>query len=80
MTLQASWKHKDLQVDSLRTGLAALAADLGMEIKLRLTDPRRRQRVALMVTKETHSFDAILAVALDTDPALVLGNYANFTL
>src|SRR5471032_2022962 len=54
MTLQASWKKSELNSDSLRIGLDTLAKLLGMEIKLRLTDPHRRQRFAIMVTKETH--------------------------
>ncbi len=51
MTLQASWKRGALPLDSLRNGLTALAKQLGMEIKLRFTDPARRQRFALMVTR-----------------------------
>jgi formyltetrahydrofolate deformylase len=62
----------------LRAGLAALATELGMEIKVRLTEPGRRQRFAIMVTKETHCFDALLAAKLAADPALVIGNYEDF--
>ena len=80
MTLQASWKKSELNSDSLRTGLDALAKSLGMEIKLRLTEPNRRQRFAIMVTKETHCFDALLAAKLPAEPALVIGNYADFGL
>src|SRR5450756_2885321 len=78
MTLQASWKRDALKPDVLRAGLDVLAQALGMEIKLRLTDPRRRQRFALMVTKETHCFDALLQTKLNADPALVIGNHADF--
>jgi formyltetrahydrofolate deformylase len=78
MTLQASWKRGELKVETLRAGLAALARSLGMEIKLRLTDPKRRQRFAIMVTKETHCFDALLKAKLQADPALVIGNYNDF--
>jgi formyltetrahydrofolate deformylase len=78
MTLQASWKRSELKPDSLRSGLAALAKQLGMEIKLRFTDPTRRQRFALMVTRETHCFDALLAAKLKADPALVIGNHPDF--
>jgi formyltetrahydrofolate deformylase len=78
MTLQASWKKAALNPDSLRTGLAHLATQLGMEIKLRLTDPRRRQRFAIMVTKETHCFDALMGAKLTAEPALVIGNYDDF--
>ena len=78
MTLQASWKKSELDASSLRAGLEKLARQLGMEIKLRLTEPNRRQRFAIMVTKETHCFDALMATKLNADPALVIGNYANF--
>jgi len=78
MTLQASWKTRTCDHALLQKGLEALAKTLGMEIKLRLTDPRRRQRYALMVTKETHCYDALLATNLKADPALVIGNYADF--
>ncbi len=78
MTLQASWKRTDFKAESLRAGLANLARSLGMEIKFRLTDPRRRQRFAIMVTKETHCYQAIMAAKLQADPVLVIGNYASF--
>jgi formyltetrahydrofolate deformylase len=78
MTLQASWKKSAFHVATLRTGLDTLARQLGMEIKVRLTDPARRQRFAIMVTRETHCFDALLAAKLKADPALVIGNYADF--
>jgi formyltetrahydrofolate deformylase len=78
MTLEASWKTGALKTESLRAGLAALARELGMEIKLRLTDPARRQRFAIMVTKETHCFDALLAAKLTADPVLVIGSQARF--
>jgi formyltetrahydrofolate deformylase len=80
MTLQASWKSSELKPDALRAGLDTLAKALGMEIKLRLTDPKRRQRFAVMVTKETHCFDALMAAKLKAEPALVIGNYEDFAL
>jgi formyltetrahydrofolate deformylase len=78
MTLQASWKSSVLNSDSLRTGLDKLARQLGMEIKLRLTEPNRRQKFAVMVTKETHCFDALMAAKLKAAAALVIGNHADF--
>src|SRR5512140_917426 len=54
MTLQASWAGGNLQRTAVMAGLQALAKDLEMEIKLRFTEPRRRQRMAIMVTKEPH--------------------------
>ncbi|MDE3068072.1 MAG: formyltetrahydrofolate deformylase [Verrucomicrobiota bacterium] len=76
MTLQASWKVGELNSESLRAGLSKLAAQLGMEINFRFSDPRRRQRFAVMVTREPHCFEALMAARrqLKADPALVLGN------
>jgi formyltetrahydrofolate deformylase len=78
MTLQASWKPGHCDEAALRAGLARLAEALGMEIKLRLTDPRRRQRFALLVTREPACPEAILdAVArrtLKADPVIMVSN------
>jgi formyltetrahydrofolate deformylase len=82
MTLQASWAKKKLDDGQLREGLAALATALGMEIKVRFTDPERRQRFAIFVTKEPRCFETLArAVAnrsIKADPAIVIGNYASF--
>ena len=77
MTLQASWKSSELKSGSLRAGLEKLARQLGMEIKVRFTEPDRRQKFAVMVTKETHCFDALMAAKLKADAALVIGNHGD---
>ncbi|MGA2180200.1 MAG: hypothetical protein ABSH15_11545 [Verrucomicrobiota bacterium] len=45
---------------------------------MRFTEPNRRQRFAIMVTKETHCFDALLAAhrrrQFKADPVLVISN------
>src|SRR5690349_2878116 len=46
MTLQASWAKSKFDAAQIRAGLAGLAAALGMEIKVRFTDPKHRQRFA----------------------------------
>jgi len=79
MTVQASWKGARLDQDAVRTGLAGLAKELEMEIRLRLTEPRRRQRMALMVTREPHCFERILQAIRSgalrkAEPALVVSN------
>ena len=78
MTLQASWRPADCNAASLRAGLDTLARRLGMEIKVRFTEPNRRQRFAILVTKETHCFDALLAAhhrrQFKADPTLVISN------
>jgi formyltetrahydrofolate deformylase len=81
MTLQASWRPADCNAASLRAGLDALARRLGMEIKVRFTEPNRRQRFAILVTKETHCFDALMAAhhhrQFKADPVLVISNRAD---
>lgn len=79
MTLQASWKPGQLNGDLLESGLLGLAGDLGMEIKLRFTDPKARQRMAILVTRETHCFEAIMSafkkrLFKEAEPAVVIGN------
>jgi formyltetrahydrofolate deformylase len=77
MTLQASWRPADCNAARLRAGLDALAQKLGMEIKIRLTEPHRRQRCAIMVTKEAHCFNALMAAKLKADPVVVISNHAD---
>src|ERR1043165_2841753 len=52
MTVQTSWKERELDRTGVVKGMEKLAQDLEMEIKVRFTEPRRRQRMAIMVTKE----------------------------
>src|SRR4026209_262245 len=52
MTVQASWKAGHFNPARIRTGLDKLAEQLEMEIKLRFTRPDRRQRMAIMATRE----------------------------
>ena len=60
MTIQASWRVTVFNEKSLGQGLHALGRDLGMEIKWWFTDPKRPQRMALMVPRAPHCLDAIL--------------------
>jgi formyltetrahydrofolate deformylase len=82
MTLQASWRAGDFSEASIRKGLADLGSKLGMEIRVRLTEPSRLQRYALLVTREPHCFDAIIAAqrrgALKAEPVVVIGNHPTF--
>ena len=79
MTLQASWRLSGLDEAALRAGLAGLAEQLGMEIRIRFTEPGRRQRYAILVTKEAHCLEAILATQragkLKAEPVVVIGNH-----
>ncbi len=79
MTLQASWKLSRLDRSAVEGGLARLAASLGMEIKLRFTEARRRQRMAILVTREPHCFEGLLKAFKagqfrQAEPAVVIAN------
>jgi formyltetrahydrofolate deformylase len=78
MTLQASWTGASSKKASVTAGLARLAADLGMEIKVRWTDPNRRQRTAIMVTGEPHCplalLEALKSNHLKAKPAVMISN------
>ena len=80
MTLQASWKAAGFNEAEVRDGLQQLAATLGMEIRIRFTEPNRCQRYALLVTKEAHCLEAILAAQrarqLKAQPVVVIGNHS----
>jgi len=82
MTLQASWRDGELDRPSLESGLQGVARALEMEIKTRFTDPRRRQRMALMVTKESHCLEKILETVKSgalkkAEAAVVISNRRN---
>jgi len=78
MTLQASWKDSLLNLKRLQAGLDELGAKLEMEIKLRLAARQRRQRFAILVTREPHCLEALLAArrsgSLKAEPTLILSN------
>src|SRR5437762_8070658 len=61
MTLQASWKPTQCSIEIIRGGLEKLGNSLGMEIRVRFTEPRRRQRCAIFVTRETHCIEALMS-------------------
>ena len=79
MTLQASWKDGALEPAAVQSGLARLARSLQMEIKLRFTHPQRRQRMAILVTREPHCFEGVVRAwkagqLRRAEPVLVIGN------
>ncbi|MDX6767116.1 MAG: formyltetrahydrofolate deformylase [Candidatus Methylacidiphilales bacterium] len=78
MTLQASWSAEDFEEKKVRSALGALAVRLGMELKLHFSARGRRQRLAILVTREPHALEALLAAVrarrLAADPVVVIGN------
>jgi formyltetrahydrofolate deformylase len=79
MTLQASWSPTACRRTAIVEGLQKFAETLGMEINIRFTEPNRRQRMAMMVTKEPHCAQAIMSAVkqgkLKTDAAVMISNY-----
>ena len=79
MTVQASWEANDCDVEHIKDGLTRLGRELGMEIKIRFVEPSRLQRFAILVTKETHCLEAIMAAVkkkeLKAEPVIVIGNH-----
>jgi formyltetrahydrofolate deformylase len=79
MTLQASWKSSQLNAAAVQEGLARLARTLQMEIKIRFSAARRRQRMAVLVTREEHCLEALMRAhkarqLQGAEPALVVAN------
>lgn len=79
MTLQASWRNEQLDAKTLAGGLAALAKSLNMEIRLRLSHPGRKQRLAILVTRESHCLEALLMEfragrLKQAEPVIVISN------
>ena len=79
MVLQASWRENQFKPAELRKGLNALGRKLGMEVRMRLTKPGRKQRMAIMVTREAACSEALLAAfkkgqLKKAEPSVVIGN------
>ncbi|MGZ4987961.1 MAG: formyltetrahydrofolate deformylase [Limisphaerales bacterium] len=78
MTLQASWSPSACHRSAVLEGLQKFAQTLGMEINIRFTEPKRRQRMAMMVTREPHCAQAIMSALkhgkLKTDAAVMISN------
>jgi formyltetrahydrofolate deformylase len=78
MTLQASWTPSACRRSAIVEGLQKFAQTLGMEITIRFTEPNRRQRMAMMVTREPHCAQAIMTALkegkLKADAALMISN------
>jgi len=78
MTLQASWKAKDFDLDTIKSGLDALGRALSMDIRIKVYEQNKLQRCAIFVTKEPHCFvglmNAFRSGELKAKPAVVISN------
>lgn len=68
-----------VSLDELITGLLAIGAEIGMEIRVTLHSERERKRVAVLVSKERHCLDQLIADArsglLHGEIVRVIGNH-----
>ena len=76
MTLQASWAPKHFDRATILHHVRQTAAELKMEAKIHFA-PAGPQRLAILVTKEPHVLEGLLAkspTALGAKPVLIIGN------
>lgn len=80
MALQASWPKTQVvdREETLRSRILSIGASVGMETRVRFTHPGARQRMAILVTRESHCLETLLQAHKDAklgaDPVLVVGN------
>jgi formyltetrahydrofolate deformylase len=76
MTLQASWTPARFEEKTIRSRIRDAAVDLKMDVKIHFA-PVGPQRLAILVTKEPHVLEGLLAKsqkALGAKPVVVIGN------
>lgn len=75
MTLQASWTPAKFDHASIQRRIREAAQDLRMEVKIHFA-PQGPQRLAILVTKEPHVLEGLLAKSakLGCKPVVVIGN------
>lgn len=77
MILQASW-DRSMKAAEVEERLVTVGKGLGMEVTIHWTDPNRPQRMGIMVTKEAHCLEAILAQVkakkLSAEPVVIISN------
>lgn len=68
-----------ISLDELVTGLLAIGSEIGMEIRVSLHNERERKRVAILVSKEAHCLEQLIADHragnLRGDIVAVIGNH-----
>src|SRR5471032_3219411 len=76
MTLQASWTPARFDRAAIERGVKEAASDLKMEAKIHFA-PAGPQRLAILVTKESHVLVGLLAkspATLGAKPVVIIGN------
>jgi formyltetrahydrofolate deformylase len=68
-----------VSLDELVTGLLAIGAEIGMDIRVSLHSERERRRVGVLVSKEPHCLEQLIADSraghLHGELAIVIGNH-----
>jgi formyltetrahydrofolate deformylase len=73
MTLQASWTPARFHRDEIQNRIHEAGRDLKMDAKIHFA-PTGPQRLAILVTKEPHVLEGLLAKSLGAKPIVVIGN------
>lgn len=78
MNILASWEAGAWDSKKVQAGLRQLSGELGMDIRVHLSRPGKYKRVAIMVTRESHCLEKLLADVqskrLKMEPVVVIGN------
>jgi len=79
MSMLVDLKDLDVNLDTLILDLKGIGSEMQMEVTIRLHGERTRKRVALLVSKEPHCLEALIAAHagedLDADFPVVLSNH-----
>src|SRR6185369_1778185 len=79
MSMLVDLKDLDVNLDTLILDLKGIGQEMQMDVTIRLHGERTRKKVALLVSKESHCLDALLAAEsegeLDADFPVVLSNH-----
>jgi len=79
MTMHVDTSQLSTGPEELRTALSELGSDLGLDIQVRFPGDQQVDRVAVLVTKESHCLEALiearLAGDLDAELSVVIGNH-----
>jgi formyltetrahydrofolate deformylase len=79
MSMLVDLKDLDINLDTLILDLKGIGSEMQMDVTVRLHGERTRKRVALLVSKEPHCLEALIAARrdgeLDAEFAVVLSNH-----
>lgn len=79
MSMLVDLKDLDVNLDTLILDLKGIGAEMQMDVTIRLHAERTRKRVALLVSKEPHCLEALIAARrggdLDAEFPVVLSNH-----